>query len=264
MSPAQASGLEGLRVVVTRPAHQAAALGTPLQELGARVIYMPTIAIADPESFDELDAALDELAGGTFSWIVFTSVNGITKLVVRLRARSMDVDALRRAKVAAVGRSTAAVLERLGVGVDLVPERFTSDALVAAMGHGPGRVLLPRVEGAPRDMVETLRSVGWDPVECVAYRNVPGPLDTPSVRLVRAGAFGVVTFAGPSAVGGFVEIAGTARGLGLTPEDEGGKVVACIGTTTTDAARDLGFRVDVVPEDHTVEGLVAALAEHFG
>lgn len=251
-------------MVVTRAAHQATALGGLLEDAGARVIYMPAIAIADPESFDELDAALGKLVRGGYSWVVFTSVNAVTKLVVRLKARGMDVHALRKSKVAAVGSSTATMLERLAIAVDLVPETFTSEALAAAMGRGPGRVLLPRVAGAPQDVVVVLRSLGWEPVQCVAYRNVPGPRDTQAVRTVKAREFDAVTFASPSAVRGFVEIAGDAERLHLTPRRPEGPVVACIGPTTAEAARAAGCRVDVAPARHTIEDLVAALAEHFG
>jgi uroporphyrinogen III methyltransferase / synthase len=263
VSGAQGPGLAGARVVVTRSAHQAAGLGTLLQDAGAHPIYMPAIAIEDPDSFDELDRALDELARGEFSWVVFASVNAITKLLERMRARSMNAGALKEARVAAVGSSSAALLERLGVAVDLVPEIFTSEALAGALGRGPGRVLLPRVADAPADLAEMLKSLGWEPVERVAYRNVPGPRDAHAVRAVKAGRFDVVTFASPSAVRGFVDIAGTASELGLTQAARTGAVVACIGPTTADAARSLGFRVDLVPDEHTSRGLVDALRTHF-
>jgi uroporphyrinogen-III synthase len=37
--------------------------------------------------------------------------------------------------------------------------------------------------------------------------------------------------------------------------------VACIGPTTADAAHDLGVRVDIVAEEHTIEGLVDTLVK---
>lgn len=40
-------------------------------------------------------------------------------------------------------------------------------------------------------------------------------------------------------------------------------VVACIGPTTAESARAAGLRVDIVPGEHSSEGLVAALADHF-
>ena len=264
MKAAPRRGLEGLRVVVTRAPHQARGLGGLLEEAGAIAIYMPTIAIADPESFEGLDAALDELEEGKFSWVVFTSANGITKVAERLQTRRMGLSVFKGTRVAAVGSSSAGVLERLGTEAHLVPEQFTSEALAASMGEGPGTVLLPRGAGAPRGIVEVLKSSGWDPVECVAYRNLPGPRNTQAVRAVKQGKFDVVTFASASSVRRFVEIAGPPEVLGLTPEAREARTVACIGPATAEAARSLGLRVDVLPDEHTGRGLVAALRAHVG
>jgi uroporphyrinogen-III synthase len=42
-----------------------------------------------------------------------------------------------------------------------------------------------------------------------------------------------------------------------------GPVVACIGPITAATAREAGLPVDVVANDYTTEGVVAALAEYF-
>ena len=39
--------------------------------------------------------------------------------------------------------------------------------------------------------------------------------------------------------------------------------IACIGPTTAATARELGLRVDLVADEHTVEGLADALVAHF-
>jgi uroporphyrinogen-III synthase len=41
--------------------------------------------------------------------------------------------ALARATVAAIGKPTAEELSRLGVAVDVIPERFTFEAMLAAL-----------------------------------------------------------------------------------------------------------------------------------
>ena len=65
----------------------------------------------------------------------------------------------------------------------------------------------------------------------------------------------IFTFASASAVNGFV--ANVPEADTLTR----GKIVACIGPVTAEAARKAGLHVDVVAEDYTVDGLVEAL-EH--
>src|SRR5262249_31554803 len=59
MSPTRA--LEGLRILVTRPKHQADQLTSRLKNLGGEVVELPMIAIAPPESWEPLDNALKQL-----------------------------------------------------------------------------------------------------------------------------------------------------------------------------------------------------------
>jgi uroporphyrinogen III methyltransferase/synthase len=247
--------LARLLVVVTRGRGQAGSLTTALQRLGAGVIEMPVIEIADPTSWDELDQAIRLLAEGFFKWAIFTSANAVHKVFERLHRADLDSRAFGRSKVAAVGNATAGLLTRRGIRPDLVPPQFTGAAVAEALGRGSGRVFLPRAEGAPRELVEALTANGWSVREVAAYRNVPAGDDSAyPAAVVREGRFDVVTFTSASTVRNFVAIAGTeVRGH-----------VACIGPVTADAARDAGLRVDVVAEEHTVPGLVRALVERFG
>lgn len=256
--------LHGLRVVVTRARHQAAAFGDILAEAGAEVIYLPTIEISDPESFADVDLAAKKLAEGLYAWVVFTSANGLEKFFERLSAGGYDARAFARTKVAAVGRVTASLLEERGIQADFVPESFTAETLVESMARGVGRVLLPRVENGPNDILDLLRNAGWTPEECVTYKNVLGSRSHPGVKRVREESFDVVTFASASAVRAFVELMGDPEELGLGGEAERGLLnVACIGPQTAAAAAAAGFRVDVVATDHTGGGLRDALITHF-
>jgi len=39
--------------------------------------------------------------------------------------------------------------------------------------------------------------------------------------------------------------------------------VACIGPVTTKTAENAGLKVDIMAEEYTVDGLIAALEKHF-
>jgi uroporphyrinogen-III synthase len=174
----------------------------------------------------------------------------------RLDHAGLDARAFGRVKLAVVGSATSGLLAQHGLRADLVPEEFTGAALAEALGRGSGRVLLPRVEGAPPDLVEALSGAGWNVREVTAYRNLPAGKDSLGAAVVASGRFDVVTFTSASTVRNFLAIAGP-------PEDLGG-AVACIGPVTAEAARSAGLKVDVVAEEHTVAGLVRAVTERFG
>src|SRR5439155_572603 len=106
-----------------------------------------TIAIEPPQSWEPLDAALDAL--DTFTWMIFTSVNGVVMVDRRLSARGVGWAAVARKRVAAIGPATAEALAEHGVRVEAVPDEYRAEALVErlrpAIGAGD-RVLLPRAK----------------------------------------------------------------------------------------------------------------------
>ncbi|HYI44802.1 MAG TPA: uroporphyrinogen-III C-methyltransferase [Actinomycetota bacterium] len=241
--------LFGARVVVTRPRDQAGELTEALRAAGASVILAPTIAIEPPDSWSDLDAALKSMQDGTYAWIVFPSANAVEKVVDRAWEVGFDARVFGQVKIAAVGPVTATALEARGLRADLVPERFTGEAVAEALGPGGGRVLLPGPVGAPTTTRDALLRSGWR-VEIVgAYRTAIGSTDD-LVPEVAERAFDAVAFASGSAVRGFVDL------YGLPGPDAR---VACIGPSTAEVARELGLEVHVVAEEHTATGLVTAL-----
>jgi len=246
--------LLGKRVLVTRAAEQAAVMSQRLRALGAEPIELPAIAIARPESFDELDAAIARLSD--YRWVIFTSANAVEAFFARLDDTGKDARAFGGVQLAAVGSATAASLHQFGLRADFVPERFVAEDLLAGLleqGAGEGRVLLPRAAQARDVLPEGLRAAGAEVDVVPVYRTIPG---TPAPQLlarVQAGEVDIVTLTSSS----------TARNLAtllhgrLAPLKAA--TVACISPLTAEAARAVGFRVDVVATEHTIPGLIAAV-----
>ncbi len=243
--------LFGRTVVVTRPPATASALTGRLVHLGAGVVELPVIEIGDPE---DGGAGLAAAAAGvaTYDWVAFTSANAVERFLPLLR----DARAFGSAKVAAIGPGTAAALAEHRVVADLVPARFVAEALLEDLPPAPargGRVLVPRAAVAREVLPEGLRARGWQVDVVEAYRTRTA---SPPASLVAAAAGAdAITFTSSSTVTGFLEVAG--RGA-LPP------VVACIGPVTSATARRHGITVDVEAPVHTLDGLVAALAEVLG
>jgi len=239
--------LFGRRVVVTRARAQSSSLVARLRELGADVVELPTIAVVDPE---DGGAGLREAAGGlsSYDWVAFTSANAVERFLPLLR----DARSFGPVRIAAIGTGTASALAHHNLAADLVPERFVAESLLEALlalGDPPGRLLLPRAAGG-RDVVpDGLRRRGWvvDVVE--AYRTTT-PVPSEELAQAVSGA-DAVTFTSSSTVTGYL----AAVGHQVPP------VVACIGPVTAATARDAGLEVAVVAEEHTVAGLVRALAD---
>ena len=240
--------LFGTRIVVTRAREQASALVDRLRTLGAETIELPAIEIADPaDGGVAVRKAADAIA--TYSWVVFTSANAVARFMPLLR----DARALGPVRVAAIGPGTADALAEFGVTADLVPDRFVAEALLDAVPDGQGRVLLPRAAVARDVLPAGLEAKGWDVDVVEAYRTEPA---APSEAALEAAATAdAITFTSSSTVTNFLAVAGADRVPGL---------VACIGPVTADTARAAGLRVDVVAEEHTIDGLVDALCAALG
>jgi uroporphyrinogen III methyltransferase/synthase len=238
----EARPLFGVRVVVTRAREQASELSARLRDLGALPIEVPAIQIAEPaDDGAGLRAALASLA--SYDWVVFTSVNTVERVLREVQ----DARRFGPARIAAIGPGTADALRGRSLMADLVPERFVGEALVEAFPTGSGRVLLPRAAVA-RDVVpDGLRAKGWQVDVVEAYRTVPAPSPA-SVPEADA-----ITFTSSSTVTNFL-----ALGLPVPA------VVACIGPVTAQTAEEHGLKVDVVADEHTIEGLVSALRNRLG
>jgi uroporphyrinogen III methyltransferase/synthase len=250
--------LFGKRIVITRDRGQAVELAAPLNELGAETILLPAIEIQPPEDLEPLDHAIARLR--TYDWLIFTSVNGVRFFMERLDASARDMRALSSLKICAIGPATRAAVEALHLKVDLMPEEYVAESLVAAFTeeHLNGRrFLLPRAAVA-RDVVPkelTRRGASVDVVE--AYRTIPPADLAERAAEVFASKLDWITFGSSSAVKNLVEAAGPAALLGVSHNVR----IACIGPVTSQTVRDCGLQVDAEAQPYTMEGLIAAIVD---
>lgn len=151
----ESRSLFGMRVLVTRPLAQGAGLVRQLEVRGAVAELLPTVEIVPPEDWTSSDQAIADLESGQFSWIVFTSANGVQSFFDRLRQLNRDARCLGGTRIAAIGPSTAAALAERHLIADLVPtEQFSSEGLLNELivrCRGTGVLLVGAVEG--RDLL---------------------------------------------------------------------------------------------------------------
>jgi uroporphyrinogen III methyltransferase/synthase len=253
--------LDGLTIVVTRAAAQAQRFTQLLESAGARVLEAPAIVIAPPPSWEPLDAALDAL--DTFSWVIFTSVNGVAMVDRRLPARGLAWSALAGRRVAAIGPATADALAEHGVRPDVVPAEYRAEGLVERLRGvitPADRVLLPRAAQTRDVLVTELKRLGAHVTEVPAYATRRADAGAARLReALAAGAIDAVTFTSSSTARNFAE---------LFTEDErrawlSRVTVASIGPITAATAAEYGLTTGVMPAEYTIPALARALADHF-
>ena len=214
-------------------------------------MLVPLIALFPPsDGGAALAEAVGRLAG--YDWLVLTSANGVRRLAASLGGEDLPVSL----RVAAIGPATAAALAGMGATVSLLPEQYVAEALVAAFPapdgrDGASRVLVVRAEVARDVLPVGLAAKDWSVDVVAAYRAEPRILAA-AERAAVAGCDTVI-FTSPSVVEAFCD----------QPEPlPVPETVAAIGPVTAAAARRRNLTVHVEATEHTIEGLVAALAAH--
>ncbi len=245
--------LRGQSVVVTRAASQSRPFCEQLRRLGANVIAIPTIAFEDPLDLEPANAAIRNLSD--YDLLVFTSVNGVDRFLVRLDASQNDLRNL-PSRICAIGPATANRLRELHLQVDVLPEEFVAESLVEALrglGMDGCKVLLPRAQEARELLPTKLAELGAKVDVVPVYRTV---LPEGSRELAEE-AWG--SDRAPDWV--TVTSSSTVRNLaGLVPvEDLRRSKLASIGPVTSGAARELGLHVTAEASTFTTEGLAQAL-----
>ncbi len=253
--------LWGKVAVVTRTREQASALVELLTEAGARCLEVPTLELGPPDDFGPLDRVLDRLS--EYHWVVFTSANGVIAFMRRLFERGLDVRALGRARLAAIGPATAEALRGYALVADVVPARFVAEDLAETLlpRLEPGsRVLLARAQQAREVLPEALARHGVE-VEVVPVYQTMIPLTVPPEALayLEAGRADILTFTSSATVHNLAVLLGKKIFQALARK----AVVAAIGPVTAATLEEYGITAQVQPQDYTIPALVEAIIDYF-
>jgi uroporphyrinogen-III synthase len=169
--------LDGITVVVTRPAAQAGRFLELARAAGAACIPYPTLQIERIALDDETRARLH---GRSWDWAIFTSSNAVESALEQCPSPLAS-------RLAAVGRATARSLEQHGIKVDARPESANSEGLLELpeFAELAGRgVLLVKGSGGRELLRDALRARGADVLELEVYRrSVASPTAAAAAQL---------------------------------------------------------------------------------
>lgn len=246
--------LAGRCVLMTRPAGQADELAGLVRAAGGCCLHVPLVRIEPPASWEALDAAVAR--ADTFDWIVFASANGVRSFVERLRHAGRDARAIGTARLAAIGPATRRELERAGLHVDLAPDIFSSEGLVAAFADMPrgGRFLLVRADRGREVLRAELLARGHAVDEVAAYRSVAvDAIDAATLARIDRAGVDWITITSSAIAEAAVRVFGDRLHRWR---------VASLSPITSATLRRAGIDVAAEAADATSAGLVAAVVGH--
>lgn len=254
--------LRNKTILITRQREQSEEFVAEIEKRGGRAVVFPLIRITEPNSWESCDTALQRI--GEYDALILTSENGVIGFFKRCSCKDIQLSAFRKLSVYAVGEKTRQAIERLGLEVHYVPEKFSSASLAQHFGSaevGSKRFLNPRGNLGDADLIKYLTTLGAivDPV--IVYNNIE-PEKEESDELYEqlvSGSIDVITFASPSAAINFLKVIPLKKvqQLRSTPK------FAVIGPTTKEAVVKLGLTPDIVAQKSTVNGLVESIEAYY-
>lgn len=241
--------LNGVRVLVTRPAHQSENLCRLIAAQGGVAVRLPLLAIQPTAHPARAQAVLAAAQG--HSWWIFTSANAVRHAQPLCRAPWP-------ARIAAIGAATAAALEAGGHEVQAAPvAAHSGEALLALTEFSEVRgkkFLIVTGEDGLNVLVNELSERGAQVEVAEVYRRVPLPYDAEAVLSALRGTDWLVLTSGQA----------LAHLVTLTPEASRAtlfkKQLALPSARVLEQARALGFCGDLrIAEPMSDAALLAVL-----
>ena len=246
--------LDGLTIVVTRPAHQAEGISQLIEAQGGNALRFPVIDIQAPSDTAALNALLRQL--NRYHLAIFVSANAVEFAYRALGHRLPE--SLSRA---AVGQATAKALANHGQPAHWIsPAPYNSEALLTMPEFNDvagKRVIIFRGEGGREHLAETLKQRGAqvDYAEC--YRRVAPDRDvTPLLAVWEAGRLHLIVITSNEALHNLMAMVGDRhrQQLMATP-------LVVMSERTAELARQQGFAAVTVAATAGDAALLAAIKQ---
>ena len=220
--------LKGVRVLVTRPAHQAENLCRLIEAEGGTVVRLPLLTI---EPGTQAAEARQRLAGSD-DWWIFTSANAV-------RHAQMLATGEWPARLAAIGPATATAIAAAGHAGAATPVAGASSEALLALAEFQQlqdvRILVVTGEGGRHVLERELAARGASVERAEVYRRVPLPYPPEAVASALRKSDVVVITSGES----------LEHLVRLTPEGSRPslfkKALVVPGGRVVEKARELGF-----------------------
>lgn len=247
----KAGPLSGKQILLTGTRELTDKQYQSLRSQGAEAINMSLI-YTEPAAGKLLEETLGQL--DAFSWIVFTSSNGVQVFFEAMKKFCMDHRKLNHLKFAVVGSGTRDALKDRGFYADYMPEEYTSASLAKGLSDrcsATEKILIFRAKEGSKQLNQVLDE------NQVLYKDVAAyttRVDWRKQELLcrKMADADYLTFASGSAVRAFVEMTGGTKDY---PK------IVCIGPVTAQAATEAGLTVSAVARQYTIEGLTECLCQ---
>jgi uroporphyrinogen III methyltransferase/synthase len=251
ITPNASLPLHGQTVIVTRAESDNDRLAQLLKQQGATVLHQPLINITPSPLTDALRIALQTVE--PFSWIVFTSVNGVDYYFNHRQSLGLDARQFAKTKFACVGTSTAEALKHWNLVCDFLPPDHHARSLAETLPvDHHSRVLWVRGTRSKDALRDWLPQRCSDLTELTVYESTDTVTLSPNIQHIIEQTDGAWITLTSSAI---------ARSAASLLGDHLPKLqAAALSPQIADEAKALGANVVVTASEPSFESLVAAMS----
>lgn len=251
LGEASVKPLSGLTIGITGTPSFTDRLETALKAQGARTIpimEMEVIPEEDPKEMTITDLLKQDLP---FTWLVFTSVNGVELFFdTFLNKEQGDLRLLGNLRFAVIGKATRQALQTHGFYADLMPEKYCSESLAKELIKvltPSDRILLARSRDGSIKLSKELEKQAIFYKDLALYHVKGKPLAddmllSQCTHLVFGSASGVKSFLKKFTI----------------PENT---AVLAIGPVTSDALKEAGITPDMEAGSFDIPGIIKRLTQ---
>lgn len=185
-----------------------------------------------------------------YQWVVISS-----RKVFDFIRNLTGLEKLKKIKIAVIGEATAGYLEKHGLQADFMSSIYTGKEFARQFSQIKpkvmGRVLRPVSTEAPSEMEEILREAGIEVDRFLLYKTVCPQYSSKEVDFIIRQNFQAVLFTSPSGWRNFKRILNNNFRHFLN-----GKKIGVIGPKTAEALARDGYQEVLIPDNHTLAGLL--------
>lgn len=238
--------LDGVSVTVTGTKRFSEKLSDKLEALGAEVRCRCRLNVTEYKNNTLPENAVQHI--DEYSWLVFTSMNGVDIFFDALKKTGRDIRALYSVKIAVLGKGTAEALENRGVFPQLVPNEYTSAAFGRSLAQAVSdseKILILRAEKGSPELTKPLADSGL-PYDDIKLYDVTASEENDGTEIRD----NYLIFGSASGVHAFFEC-----GYSVS---ENTKIV-CIGPSTAEALRSYGVSDHLICSNHSADGIAETI-----
>ncbi|SEP94090.1 uroporphyrinogen-III synthase [Piscibacillus halophilus] len=249
------SHIMGKKIFISREESKAQDFIGPLERHGAQIFAQSliTFELRHSKLHENLLRQLSQ-----YEWLVFTSTNGVKYFFETLNLYEIPKDEIYHLKIASVGSKTQESLEQNGIKVDFVPEIFDAEHFSQAFitEAKPSNVLL--VKGnLSRQVIDRKLDEELISYETITvYNTVFNEQAQDDLQHIMKHSIDAWTFTSPSSIDAFIYLQDSFEGSLSKP-------CFCIGHTTQQKAKEVGFTETYVPKIFTLEGLAHEVIDFY-